>query len=137
MFSRVMNIQSWIIIIFAELLAIAVSIVIAQVFAASIKTLSEKIKRVSEGDFAHNIPVGRRDDMGELIRSFNHMTHKLRKAKERERLSAIGEAAARITHELKNSFVALKIFIQLFPQRYKDEHFIRKFSKLLPEERAI
>jgi signal transduction histidine kinase len=133
-FSRIMMIQSWIIIIFAELLAIAVSIVIAHVFVAPIKTLSEKIKRVSEGDFAHNIAVRRRDDMGELIRSFNQMTKKLRKAKERERLSAIGEAAARITHELKNSFVALKIFIQLFPQRYKDELFIRQFSKLLPEE---
>jgi signal transduction histidine kinase len=75
-----------------------------------------------------------RDDIGELIRSFNEMTKKLKKAKEKERLSAIGEAVTWIVHELKNSLISIKAFVQLFPQRHKDEKFVDKFSRLVPEE---
>ena len=133
-FSRVMKMQSWIIIILGELLAIAVSVFMGKKFASPIKNLAFRIKRVAEGDFDHAIKMQRRDDMGELIRSFNEMTKKLKEAKEKERLSTIGEAAARITHELKNSFASIKTFIQLLPKRNNDERFIEKFNRLVPRE---
>lgn len=106
----------------------------ARVLARPIKTLSSRIKSVAAGNLDLKIRIRMRDDIGELIRSFNDMTKKLKRARERERLSAIGEAVTWITHELKNSFVSIKSFIQLFPQRYKDERFVDKFRKLVPEE---
>ena len=134
LFSKVMKIQSWIIIILSELVTILVSIFMGKFLTRPIQTLASRIKMVAAGDLDHKIKIRMRDDIGELIRSFNEMTKKLKKAKERERLSAIGEAVAWITHELKNSLVSIKSFIQLFPQRHKDEKFVHRFSKLLPEE---
>ncbi|MCX5701620.1 MAG: ATP-binding protein [Candidatus Omnitrophica bacterium] len=134
LFSKVMKIQSWIIIIFSELVVVLVSIFMSKVFARPIKTLASRIKRVAAGDLDHKIKIKMRDDIGELIRSFNDMTKKLKKARLNERLSAIGEAVAWITHELKNSLISIKSFVQLFPQRHKDEKFVHKFAKLIPQE---
>lgn len=134
LFSKVMKMQSWVIIILSELAVILVSIFMGRVLALPIKTLASRLKRVAAGDLEHKITVRMRDDIGELIRSFNEMTRKLKAAKERERLSAIGEAVTWITHELKNSFVSIKSFIQLFPRKHKDEKFMDTFSRLMPEE---
>ncbi|MCQ9206157.1 MAG: ATP-binding protein [Omnitrophica bacterium] len=133
-FSKIMIMQSWIIIILSEAMVVLVSIFMAKVLARPIKKLALSIKRVAAGDLDHKIESKRRDEIGELIRSFNDMTKKLRKARVRERFSVIGEVAAWITHELKNSLVSIKAFIQLFPQRHNDENFVDKFSKLLPGE---
>jgi two-component system NtrC family sensor kinase len=102
--------------------------------AQPIKSLASRIKRVAAGDLEHKIALRMRDEMGELVRSFNEMVKKLRKARDRERLSAIGEAVAWITHELKNSLVSIKSFIQMVPQKHKDEKFVDRFSRLMPEE---
>jgi signal transduction histidine kinase len=134
LFSGVMKMQSWIIIVLSELLAVLVSILVAKLLARPIKTLAFSIKRVAEGDLEHRIQVRMRDEIGELIHSFNVTTKKLKKARARERLSAIGEATSWIAHELKNSFVSIKTFIQLFPQRHKDEKFVEKFNRLVPPE---
>jgi signal transduction histidine kinase len=134
LFSRVMKIQSSIIIILSVLSAGLVSILMARVLARPIKELAYSIKRVAEGDLGHRIKLRMRDEIGELIRAFNITTRKLKKARQRERLSAIGEATSWIAHELKNSFVSIKTFIQLFPQRHKDERFVEKFSRLIPSE---
>ena len=134
LFSKVMKIQSWIIIILSELGAILVSIFMGKALARPIKNLAEKIKRVADGDLDHKIKIIMRDDIGELIRSFNEMTKKLKRARDRERLSAIGEAVSWIVHELKNSLVSIKTFVQLFPVRHKDEKFVDRFSRLVPQE---
>jgi len=134
LFSKAMKVQSWIIIILGELAAIGASIFMGKALAKPIGSLAAKIRKVADGDLDHKIVFKRRDDIGELIRSFNEMTKKLKKSKERERLSAIGEAVAWITHELKNSLVSIKSFVCLIPQRHKDEKFLDRFSKLVPQE---
>ena len=50
------------------------------------------------------------------------------------RLSAIGEAAAWISHELKNSLMLLKSFVYLFPEEHADEKFADRFGRLVPSE---
>lgn len=133
-FSGVMKTQSWIIIILSELLAVLASIFMGKKLAAPIKNLSSRIRSAAEGGLNHKIIPGMRDDIGELFRSFNAMARKLKTARDRERLSAIGEATAWITHELKNSLVSIKSFVQLLPGRYRDERFRDKFSRLVPGE---
>ncbi len=134
LFLRRMRFQSWIILILSELAAILVTMFTAKALTGAIRDFSSKIQLAASGDFEQVINPGVRDDIGELIRSFNEMNKKLKKARDREPLSAIGEAASRITHEIKNSFVSIKSFIQLFPQRHRDENFVHKFSSLLPGE---
>jgi len=133
-FSRVMKAQSWIIILFSELLVILASILMAQVLASPIKVLVSRIRSVSVGNLDEKIEIIRHDEIGRLIRSFNDMTKKLKKAKANERLSAIGEATACIAHEFKNSLVAIKPFVQLFPRKHKDKEFVETFGKLVPQE---
>lgn len=136
LFSKVMRMQSWTIIILSELIAIAVSIFMARLLARPIKTLAHRIRMVADGDFGHRIETARRDEIGRLIESFNEMSERLKKAKSRERLSAIGETASWIAHELRNSLVSIKSFVQLFPRRHKEKDFVDRFSKLIPEEVA-
>ena len=134
LFSKIMKRQSLIIIALSELAAILVSIFMGRVLARPVRNLVSRIKRVAAGDLNHKIKVRRRDEIGELVGSFNDMTKKLKRAKARERLSAVGEAAAWIAHEFKNSLVSIKAFVQLFPHKHTDKEFVDRFSKLMPGE---
>ncbi|MFH1867325.1 MAG: ATP-binding protein [Candidatus Omnitrophota bacterium] len=133
-FSKVMKAQSRTIIAVSVFMAIIISIFIARTLMKPIKSLVSGTKSIARGDLDHKLGVRRRDEIGELIRSFNDMTEQLKRAKARERLSAIGEAAAWIAHELKNSLVAIKSFVLLFPKKHNDEKFIHRFSSLVPDE---
>jgi signal transduction histidine kinase len=106
----------------------------ARILARPINFLSSRIKGVATGELDGRIETKRRDEIGNLIRSFNYMNERLKKARSRERLSAIGEASAWIAHECKNSLVAIKSFVQLFPQKHRDKKFVDMFSKLVPAE---
>jgi len=134
LFSKMMKTQSLIIIALSELAAILVSIFMGRVLARPVRNLVSRIKRVAAGDLDHKIKIRRRDEIGELVGSFNDMTKKLKRAKARERLSAVGEAAAWIAHEFKNSLVSIKAFVQLFPHKHTDKEFVDRFSKLMPGE---
>ena len=132
--SKAMKKQSWLIIILSGLAAFWISIGMAKVLVRPIKALVLRIKRVADGDLEQKVEIRRRDEIGELIRSFNDMTKKLKKAKRLQRLSAIGEVTARTAHEFKNSLVPIKAFVQLLPKRYKEEGFIDKFNSIVPGE---
>ena len=134
LFSKVMRMQSWIIITLSELMVILASIFMAKVLAQPIKVLVTRVKGVAEGRLDEKIEIKRHDEIGELIKSFNHMTERIKKAKVHERLSAIGEVSAWVAHEFKNSLVSIKSFIQLFPQKHRDKKFIDTFNKVIPEE---
>ena len=68
--------------------------------------LVEGARRVSEGDWKTRVPVNGRNEIGELARTFNHMTAQLSEQRERlvqaERVAAWREIARRLAHELKN-----------------------------------
>jgi signal transduction histidine kinase len=51
-----------------------------------------------------------------------------------EKLSFLGNLAARLAHELKNPLTAIGTFLQLLPQKYDDEEFRRGFHKIALEE---
>lgn len=132
--SRIMQSQSWIIIILSEILAVLVSIVTARAFADPIRVLISGIKSSGGGRQEEKIKIKRYDEIGELIEVFNELTDKLKKAKANEKFSDIGQAALWVAHELKNSLVSIKSFVQLFPVRHNDREFVDKFSILMPEE---
>jgi signal transduction histidine kinase len=79
--------------------------------------------RISQGDFGHRIEIASRDEIGELARSFNEMSGRLREARERmeavhrrlvqaEKLASIGRLAATIAHEIRNPLTSVKLNIQ-------------------------
>ena len=132
--SKTMKRQSRLIIILSGLAAFLISVGMAKVLVRPIKALVSRVKKVAAGDLEQRVGIRRRDEIGELVRSFNDMTKKLKEAKELQRLSAIGEVTARIAHEFKNSLVPIKVFVQMLPKRYKNEGFVDKFDSIVPKE---
>ncbi|OGW40512.1 MAG: hypothetical protein A2Y97_11465 [Nitrospirae bacterium RBG_13_39_12] len=51
-----------------------------------------------------------------------------------EKLSFLGNVAARLAHEIKNPMTAIGTFIQMLPYKYNDEEYRGKFHKIVVEE---
>jgi signal transduction histidine kinase len=51
-----------------------------------------------------------------------------------EKLSFLGNVAARLAHEIKNPMTAIGTFIQMLPYKFEDEEFRNKFHKIVVEE---
>jgi signal transduction histidine kinase len=79
--------------------------------------------RISRGDFSQSIEITSQDEIGDLARSFNEMTHDLLRTRKKmeeankklvqaEKLASIGRIAATIAHEIRNPLTSVKLNIQ-------------------------
>jgi signal transduction histidine kinase len=79
-------------------------------FARPISDLSDAAARVASGDFDVRVETsGRTDEMGDLAKRFNEMTHEIgrkqeleNKLQEAERSAVIGRLGAAVAHEIRN-----------------------------------
>jgi len=133
-FSKIMALQSWILILCSVLGTIFISLILSFLMSRPINMLIKATQHVTKGDFDHSLPTHHKDDVGRLFNSFNTMTQKLKTAQQLERLSTIGKAATAIAHELKNSLVLINTYICLLPERHNDKKFIEEFSQIVPQE---
>ncbi len=136
-FSKIMKIQSWVLILISIAAALLISLALARFMSRPIHMLLEGTRRIARSDFDHPITVSRRDEIGHILNSFNRITVKLQKAQHMEKLSLIGKAAASIAHELRNSLVLVNTYIQLLPERYQEKKFIEEFTRIVPQELDI
>ena len=85
--------------------ALALGLMLARSITSSIHQLSVGTERIRQGDFAHQIGVKSRDQLGELAESFNVMTRGiqdlLRESAEKERL----EEELRIARQIQMSLL--------------------------------
>jgi signal transduction histidine kinase len=117
------------------LLGVVGSAFLAKRITGPLKKLLEGTVRVSRGDFSQNIKITSQDEIGDLARSFNDMTHDLlqtrkkmeeanKKLVQAEKLASIGRISATIAHEIRNPLTSVKLNIQkilLNEQRDEDE----------------
>jgi signal transduction histidine kinase len=110
------------------LFAIICSLWIAAKVSGPIEQLARAAEQVAAGNWETHVPERSNDEVGQLARSFNHMTAELVSQRERlvqtERVAAWRELARRLAHELKNP---------LFPLQLTVENLIRA-RELSPEE---
>ncbi|WP_224245832.1 sensor histidine kinase [Hyalangium gracile] len=84
-------------------------------FMKPIAMLGEMTARVAEGDLECELPVKRKDELGQLSHDFNVMVEKLRETQlqlsHSEKMAAIGQLAAGVGHEINNplSYVGANI----------------------------
>ena len=100
----------------AEVIALAIGVSLTRTITGAVHELYEGTVRVMKGDWAHRIPIGGKDQLGELSVSFNEMTANMQRLliveKERERL----QTELEIAREVQN---------QLYPKRLPDVETLR------------
>jgi signal transduction histidine kinase len=81
---------------------------------------------VADGNLDHELKTDRKDEIGDLAQSFNHMVGRLReqrdleeKLRKAEHLAGIGQFATSIAHEIKNPLNFISLSIDLIREKYK------------------
>jgi nitrogen fixation/metabolism regulation signal transduction histidine kinase len=99
-------------------IGILLSTFLAMRYTEPIHNVVQAARKVAAGDLNQSLPVDRKDEIGDLTQSFNYMVQKLREQKrleerlrEAEHLSAVGQLARGIAHEIRNplNFISLSI----------------------------
>jgi signal transduction histidine kinase len=95
---------------------------VAQVIAARIRQIQDRVARIVDGDFREFEPVGRPDEIAELSRSINHLCSRLREMqrtiRETERSSLLAQLAAGLAHQLRNALTGARMSVQLHARRH-------------------
>jgi two-component system, NtrC family, nitrogen regulation sensor histidine kinase NtrY len=108
-----------------------------------VQDLAEQARKVAAGDWSATAEIRSGDEIGQLARAFNRMTHELVEQRERlvqsERVAAWRELARRLAHELKNPLFPLQITVEnmqrareRYPEQF-DEVFNEGTATLLAE----
>jgi signal transduction histidine kinase len=107
--------------LFGALLVLVIVVIgtaslVASAIAQPIAQLREGLEAVGEGRFARILPVTSRDEIGELVQTFNEMRAQLaqqrRKLAQQEREMAWREMARQVAHEIKNPLTPMKLSVQ-------------------------
>ncbi len=120
--SRIFLISSIAITLF---LAIAISFMLLRFVKKPLDNLIGTMLKVEKGDFAVRVSYARKDEIGNVIESFNSMVDRLDLAQKEleqlhfqqleraDRLASIGEMAAGIAHEIKNPLAGISAAVTI------------------------
>ena len=104
---------------------IAGAVALAWTYANPISRVVQAARRVAQGHLDEHLPETRRDEIGELNRSFNEMVEGLREKTElearlhqAERMSAIAHLASGIAHEVRNPLNLINLSIDHLRARF-------------------
>jgi signal transduction histidine kinase len=101
------------------------AVILANALAQPIAQLREGLEAVGEGRFAEALPVDTRDEIGDLVRTFNDMRAQLAESRRRlaqqEREMAWREMARQVAHEIKNPLTPMKLSIQHLRRAFERE----------------
>ncbi|TFG36758.1 MAG: HAMP domain-containing sensor histidine kinase [Nitrospirales bacterium] len=99
-------------------IGIIISIILAKRYTKPIEDVVLAARNVAHGNLNQEIHTARRDEIGELAKSFNYMVGKLKEERvleerlhKAEQLAGIGQFSMSIAHEIKNplNFISLSI----------------------------
>ncbi len=123
-------------------IGIVVSLFLSWKYTEPIHEVVHAAKKVAAGDLSETLSIKRNDEIGELAKSFNEMIEKLRLQKEledrlnqAERLSALGQFASGLAHEIRNPLNFINLSIDHIRKKFVPKNKIDKetFSRLMLE----
>ena len=106
------------------LLVMATASLLANALTRPIARLRAGLEEVAQGRFERMLPVDTRDEIGELVETFNAMQGQLaesrRQLAQQERQLAWREMARQVAHEIKNPLTPMKLSVQHLRRAYDD-----------------
>ena len=107
------------------LVVMGTAALLASALARPIGRLREGLEAVARGRYQGIDPVGARDEIGDLVRTFNKMQEQLaesrRKLAQQERQLAWREMARQVAHEIKNPLTPMKLSVQHLRRAYEEQ----------------
>jgi len=107
-------------------IGLLLSIILAKRYTKPIEEVVQAAGSVARGDLDQEIRTARRDEIGELARSFNYMVGKLKeervleeRLRQAEHLAGIGQFSLTIAHEIKNPLNFINLSIDHIQKKYK------------------
>ncbi len=98
---------------------------LANAISRPIARLRSGLQAVAAGRFERMIPVDSRDEIGELVQTFNEMQEQLvdsrRKLAQQERQLAWREMARQVAHEIKNPLTPMKLSVQHLRRAFRSD----------------
>ncbi len=130
--------------IFAALVILSfgtvVAVVLARYYTRPIVAMAAAAGHVAAGDLDQSLPIERRDEIGQLARSFQDMIDRLRedrllgeRLRTAEHLASAGQFARHIAHEIKNplNFISLSIDHMGDTYRPADSEAAQRFDSMV------
>lgn len=129
--------------------AIILSFILAYFVTSPLSNIAKSIKKISKGDFSTRVKQSKITEINFIIESFNAMESSLKKLLEtekdlaaanvrikNERLTAIGELAASMAHDMKNPLGVIKSGVDIVKRNTKiqDDEINEVFQRM---DRAI
>jgi signal transduction histidine kinase len=115
--------------------------VLARRMAEPLRALDRGVSAVAAGDYRHRVPVSGADEIGKLGQAFNSMAQRLerlqqleRQVRRRERLSALGEVALGIAHEVRNPLSIIRNSAEIVRRDLQATDFDTKLIGYVVEE---
>ncbi|MDD4032537.1 MAG: HAMP domain-containing sensor histidine kinase, partial [Bacteroidales bacterium] len=107
------------------LLSVILSVIISRQLTHPLRILQQYLSRIQLSTQAEILEYSGKDEIGDLVRSYNHMVeelaHNVDRLAKSERESAWREMAKQIAHEIKNPLTPMKLNVQHI-RRAKDQH---------------
>ncbi|GMT99947.1 hypothetical protein KH5H1_40670 [Corallococcus caeni] len=120
---------------FAALLGLLVS----RWMTRPVEALTSGARRVAEGALDVQVTARATGEVGELVRTFNHMTSELKNTTERlmatERIAAWQEVARRLAHEIKNPLTPIRMSLETLMAAHEARH--PSFPTLFKESAGV
>jgi signal transduction histidine kinase len=96
--------------------ALVVSVLLTTQVTRSLKQLADAAGAVAAGDLQRTVDQSTDDEIGRVATSFNAMTESLRRTlselSQQRALAAVGEFAASLSHDVRNSLTAIRVDLQ-------------------------
>ena len=118
-------------LILIALFSVGVSFILLRFVRQPIQEMAAKMERVESGDLSVRLKPRNRDEVGQLMGSFNSMVDNLEKTKNEleqyhyqqmeraDRLAAVGEMSTGIAHEIKNPLACISGAISVLADDYE------------------
>lgn len=109
-------------------IGIIITIILARRYTKPIENVVRAARNVAAGDLTQELQTLRKDEIGELARSFNYMVGKLReernleeRLRQAEYLAGIGQFSRSMAHEIRNPLNFISLCIDHIREKYKPQ----------------